>query len=78
MTDRKPCPFCASPQSRIEHWDVWNNPQFRHTEYAVTCENCGACGPNDLGESGAVEMWNLRRAEFPKPYIEGAENEKVG
>jgi hypothetical protein len=28
----------------------------------IRCEtSCGAIGPNDLGWSGAVESWNLRR-----------------
>jgi len=60
------CPFCASPHSRIEKNVVGRTTM--HYEYYVTCEYCGAVGPTDLGESGAVEMWNLRRTEFPKPY----------
>ena len=67
MPNRKQCPFCASPQSSIEY-GVIGNTWNTHREYYVTCNNCGAVGPTDLGESGAVEMWNLRRTEFPKPY----------
>ena len=68
MQDRKPCPFCASPKTRIDEW-----PVALHTEYAGACEHCGATGPYDLGVSGAIEMWNLRRTEFPKSYIAEAQ-----
>ena len=64
--ETKPCPFCASPKTRIDEW-----PVALHTEYAVACENCGATGPYDLGVSGAIEMWNMRRTEFPNT-TEGA------
>ena len=56
---KKPCPFCACPNVRIESWERG------HTEYAVMCLNCGAFGPNDLGKSGAVEAWDMRREEYP-------------
>ena len=54
----KLCPFCASDKNRLVELDADN-----HKEYAVMCENCGAFGPNDLGEWGAVEMWDLRREQ---------------
>lgn len=62
--DRKECPFCASPDSRIESWVV-TIARDTHMEFAVLCKNCGALGPNDLGESGAVEGWNMRRETYP-------------
>ena len=62
----KPCPFCASTDVWVESWAI--NSGDRHLEYAVSCRNCGGSGPNDLGKSGAVEMWDMRRTEFPKPY----------
>ncbi len=52
----KPCPFCASENLSVELLQVMG-----HNEYAVMCKNCGSFGPNDLGKSGAVEMWDLRR-----------------
>lgn len=58
----KKCPFCAYTGNRIEAWEVRG-----HIEYAVMCLNCGALGPNDLGKSGAVEMWDIRREEYPGP-----------
>ncbi len=61
--DLKPCPFCAYTKTRIESWEIASNSP--HTEYAVMCENCGAFGPNDLGKSGAMAMWNMRRKEYP-------------
>ena len=72
MPDRKPCPFCAYTKNRIEKNAVLHT-NSQHYEYYVTCENCGACGPTDLGESGAIEMWNLRRTEFPNPYTNTTE-----
>ena len=59
MAVKKVCPFCDKTEHRIESWNVEGGDN--HTEYAVMCENCGAFGPNDLGKSGAIEMWNLRR-----------------
>lgn len=62
----KPCPFCAArDQVKLDSWTVRENTNSPHTEWAVTCGNCGACGPNDVGASGAREMWNLRRETFP-------------
>jgi hypothetical protein len=69
----KPCPFCAYDKARIEKWEVGEG-RGKHVEYAVVCENCGCFGPNDLGWSGAVEMWNMRRKEFPAPYNVGDGN----
>lgn len=60
FTPTKPCPFCACPDTRIEAIPAGN-----HTEYAVMCTNCGAYGPNDLGRSGACEMWDMRRTAWP-------------
>jgi hypothetical protein len=58
------CPFCAYTKHRVESWTVGES-RGQHTEYAVMCLNCGAFGPNDLGESGAVEGWNMRREVHP-------------
>lgn len=60
----KPCPFCASENIRMEVFPVLSTNSL-HDEYSCMCENCGATGPNDLGKSGAIEMWNLRRTEMP-------------
>ena len=57
------CPFCASEDVRAIFYTVSQGTQS-HKEWQVACQNCGACGPNDLGKSGAIEMWNMRR-EFP-------------
>ena len=67
--DTKPCPFCASPQNRIDY-DISREPtnSKQPTYVYIVCENCGAIGPSDLGRSGAIEMWNLRREKFPEPY----------
>ena len=68
--DTKPCPFCASPKTRIDEWSV-----ALHTEYAGACEHCGATGPYDLGVSGAIEMWNMRRTEFPNTMERNADEQ---
>ena len=60
--DTKPCPFCASPKNRIDYDSVVSGKPPMYVW--VICENCGACGPSDLGKSGAIEMWNLRRTVF--------------
>ena len=60
---RKKCPFCGYTKTRIEDWPVGD-----HTEYAVMCLNCGAFGPNDLGRSGAIESWNMRREVYPPAH----------
>lgn len=59
MEQLKPCPYCGNVNVAIVTRIVGN--RFPHYEYAVACKNCGASGPNDLSESGAVKMWNLRR-----------------
>ena len=68
--DTKPCPFCASPRNRIDN-DLSTSGKSP-TYVWVICENCAACGPSDLGKSGAIEMWNMRRTEFPNT-TKGAE-----
>ena len=50
----KPCPFCASRDIVCEQTEIGEG-------WIVWCRNCGCFGPNDLGWSGAIEMWNLRR-----------------
>jgi len=62
-TDCKPCPFCGVLNPSIESKNI-----SIHRLYWVMCNNCGAFGPNDLGKSGAVAMWNLRREYDPKHH----------
>lgn len=50
----KSCPFCASRNLFCEQTEIGEG-------WIVWCGNCGCFGPNDLGWSGAIEMWNLRR-----------------
>lgn len=53
MSDLLPCPFCNS-SAVIERNGKW--------KYGY-CPSCGAQGPADLGESGAIEQWNSRPRE---------------
>ena len=59
----KQCPFCASDMVEVERFSTQTADS--RVEFAVCCRGCGASGPNDLGRSGAIEMWNLRCSEFP-------------
>jgi len=49
----EPCPYCGSEHAALKHRGPW---------YYVGCKDtqCQAEGPVDLGESGAIEAWNIR------------------
>jgi len=59
--DLKQCPFCASTDLEVR-WTPSND------DCAVTCNNCGALGPNELSVKAAFESWGMRRSHFPAPY----------
>jgi len=65
MNEIKQCPFCASKDTEVRKFVAQEGSPGKHFEHAVMCLNCGAYGPNDLGESGAIEAWNMRRKTFP-------------
>jgi len=58
MSELKTCPFCGSDKLHVEMASSYYGKRL-HAHFAV-CENdnCGAEGPHDLSESGAVEKWN--------------------
>ncbi len=58
------CPFCANA-GQNGALTIESCASGNHREYWIQCGNCGACGPTDLGKSGAAAMWNMRREEFP-------------
>jgi predicted ATP-dependent serine protease len=62
-----PCPFCGAEgpdKILVDQWPVTGTQgEYSHNEYAYACQNCGAIGPNDLGKSGALEQWNMRRQQ---------------
>ena len=62
MDELKPCPFCGGTDIEIMHWTTAVKAGPHQIMYAAFCSNpdCGAFGPWDLGESGAVEAWNKR------------------
>lgn len=76
LQNAKPCPFCAYTKVGFNTWPIEFRSKLHHTEYTVWCKNCGAEGPNDLGMSGAVEMWNLRRKSYPAPDFVHEENKE--
>jgi hypothetical protein len=55
--EMKNCPFCESEDTRLDQDEQPNGIKV----WVGWCGNCGCFGPTDLGWSGAVEMWNLRR-----------------
>ena len=61
----KPCPFCAYDQARLDSWVVSENTNSPHTGMGRDLPKLRRAGATDLGESGAIEMWNLRRETFP-------------
>lgn len=67
MDELKPCPFCASANVEANQYTVTQGLPERKV-WEVECCNCGACGPNELGKSSAIEMWNMRREQpFTSP-----------
>lgn len=48
------CLYCGSKDIDIDGNGQW---------HWVVCSDCSACGPADLGESGAIERWNTRPIE---------------
>jgi Lar family restriction alleviation protein len=64
MNDRLPCPYCGD---RMDDYDlqVW---EINVKEYAISCRNCGASGPNGVSKNDATDMWNLRRE--PKAEVQ--------
>ena len=55
----KPCPFCGQYDPEIKRGQRY---YFADCDF-VDCGGCGACGPNVLVESGAIEAWNTRPIE---------------
>jgi Lar family restriction alleviation protein len=53
MSELKKCPFCGGEAEII--YDIgW---------YTGSCNACGAISQSDLGNSGAIEVWNTRPIE---------------
>jgi len=57
----KACPFCESKDVGLYTRHAWN--RTADVMWYVQCDNCGARGSSDLGESGACEAWNTRPLE---------------
>lgn len=47
------CPFCGSEKARL-NWGGFNTYAY------VECQTCGAQGPPNGTDSGAVRVWNMR------------------
>jgi len=55
------CPFC-SPENQ-DLGILEKSSLLDICRFSVMCSSCGANGPRDLSESGAVEQWNTRSRE---------------
>lgn len=55
INQARPCPFCSSTSLLLNS----------DNKYAVkvTCERCGAIGPESEDETEAVENWNGQRSQ---------------
>ena len=51
QADISPCPFCASPNVRVEDCSA---------AISVACFNCGGIGPAGDNVAEAVALWNSR------------------
>jgi Lar family restriction alleviation protein len=55
-----PCPFCGCRAVALRH----GNATLETSKWKwISCPNCEANGPSDLGVSGAIEAWNTRQGE---------------
>lgn len=73
MNELKPCPFCGKNKQQLSTFTALEGQRGEHKEYAIFCGNCGASGPNDLGQTGAEEMWNLRRRDVAPDLLAACE-----
>lgn len=57
-----PCPFCGEDMMLLPNksGQMWN----------VTCNWCGAVGPNHTNIMGAVEEWNTRLTKEERDALE--------
>lgn len=55
MDKLKPCPFCGATE---EEQDVNVGWVIGDDMWIVSCDNCGACGPEVDSGAGAIEAWN--------------------
>ena len=65
----EPCPFCNSTGKPEFELVRHPNVESSYRLYHVYCTNtdCGATGPVDFGESGAIEKWNEAYLRSPLP-----------
>lgn len=60
MNEIKECPFCAYNAAEFETLTIDD-----HFEHRIMCLNCGAMGPNDVGNAQVIKAWNMRREAYP-------------
>lgn len=49
-----PCPFCGEADGIVDH------PDWRASEFIITCARCEASAPPGATEVEAIERWNSR------------------
>jgi Lar family restriction alleviation protein len=52
---RKNCPFCGSNNVGLK---TLQEPYSYNTTYAITCQKCGARGPETGTKNYAIKEWN--------------------
>lgn len=64
MTQRpylEPCPFCNSKEVMLLQYGIEADPEtIDMGSYSVTCDQCGASGPEISPKSAAIAAWNNR------------------
>jgi Lar family restriction alleviation protein len=55
-----PCPFCGSTDITIRRTLIGLRQKETARRYWCECQECGAAGPNNQYQSGAVKAWNTR------------------
>jgi len=60
------CPFCGHDEYLDVNEQVIQEGMFGRVEYAITCDACGAIGPNEVKLDRAVTSWNARSESLPE------------
>jgi Lar family restriction alleviation protein len=68
----KPCPFCGGV---ADTYDIYPTKEIYEKElYGVVCTKCGASTENVKTEKHAVRLWNGRKEERKRGYVQPTEN----
>jgi Lar family restriction alleviation protein len=54
------CPFCGSTGKKLVRARFGFNPKTSDSFHAITCDHCGARGPESADREEARAGWNVR------------------